>query len=43
MATAMAKTTTDMHVDKNKYIFKELYKKGPQMGASFSRILNKVW
>jgi len=33
---------TDFSGSKNKYMFKELYKRGPQMGASFSRILNKV-
>ncbi|CAI2374063.1 unnamed protein product [Moneuplotes crassus] len=36
----MPKTSNDFN--KNKYIFKELYKKGPQMGASFSRLLSKL-
>ena len=27
---------------KNKFIFKELYNKGPKVGASFSRILSKL-
>ena len=38
----VGKNTTDLSSAKNKYIFKELYNKGPKVGASFSRILNKL-
>lgn len=36
------KNTADANTTRNKYIFKELYNKGPKIGASFSRILNKL-